>query len=225
MTMGFFLVAANTTTLDPTTNLPIVECVDILADGSLIPAGSCPMYQTLGVTSIPYPPDEGSAPGYAEMAVASIGGENVIVGGRDSRTAKILGNAKPGDTILHSTGPEMASQVQLKEEKRQAVLTTLDSQGKQALVMIDGKNDKIQITAFGQMFEVSRADGLNYSSSNGANGITCNDQYCHLRGTVILGGKTPNPATASLMLGPLTGSPGGAGAVPMTAAMGVFIGQ
>lgn len=35
-------------------------------------------------------------------------GVRAIVGVRDTRTAKIVGNIKPGDIILHSTGPAIA---------------------------------------------------------------------------------------------------------------------
>jgi len=185
--------------------------------------GELPHYQALGLTAVPWPPDDtGAAEGVVAEGAGGLPG--VIIGGRDSRTNAIVGNAKKGDTILHTTGPEQSAQLQLKEEKRQAVLATKDTKQKQIVLSLDGKSDTVTLAAFGYVIQVQREDGVNICSRNGKNGITVNDDVVHIRGTVVLGGMAPVPGMA-LMMGPVTGSPGGQASVPLIAAKGVTIGQ
>ena len=181
------------------------------------PFGEIDLYQCLGVSALPWPKDAG---GHAEGLVArDVGGRNaVLLGGRDTRSAKIVGKLKPGDTVVHSTGPNEAAQLQLKEEKRQAALVSEDSRGNTMMFMLDGKNDKIQLTAFGNIIELSR-DGITIVS---AGDLTLSGKTVSIQGQVILGGKTPNPAMR-VMTAPAP-SPGGVGSLPMVPAPGIFIG-
>ena len=118
------------------------------------PLGDLQVFQTLGVTSLPFPKDDS---GFAEAVVLrNVGGrKGVYVGARDTRTAKVVGAMKPGDTVVHSTGPKQAAQLQLKEDKRQSVLLSKDKRGKHMAVTLDGENGKLQITARGAVWELS----------------------------------------------------------------------
>ena len=183
--------------------------------------GECEMYQCLGVTSLPWPKTK---EGYAEgLAIVGVGGRDaVIVGARDVRTAKIVGKMKAGDTVVHSTGPKMSAQLQLKEEKRQAVLTTNDSKGETMMVLLDGKNDEAHVIAGGNVFKLSRKDGIVLADSTGG-GLQIKDGVCRFTcKELVFPGAAPNPAF-KLMAGPMTGSPGGPASVPMIAVKGVTV--
>lgn len=183
--------------------------------------GECEIQQCLGVTSLPWGQTKD---GYGEgVAILSVGGRNaVVVGARDVRTSKIVGKMKPGDTVVHSTGPKMAAQLQLKEEKRQAVLTTIDSRGETMMVLLDGKNDECQVIAGGNVFKLSRADGIVLADSTGG-GIQIKDGVLRITAKeLMLPGPAPNPAF-KLMMGPAIGSPGGVATPPMLAVKGVTI--
>jgi hypothetical protein len=177
--------------------------------------GEIDQFQALGVTSFPWPK---TAEGYAEGAIArNVGNRDaILVGGRDTRTAKAIGKGKPGDTILHSTGPTQAAQVQCKEKRRQVVLVTKRKNGEGILVNLDGEGDVIQIMAFGSVFELSPAG---VTMSNGKATIALQGGNICLMGNVVLGSK-PNPAM-KFMMGPPTGSPGGAASVPLMAVPGI----
>src|SRR4051812_48496861 len=94
---------------------PAVPITDDEQD--VVPYGPLAVYQGLGLSSLPYPKD---ATGYAEcVVIRGAGGRAAFcLGGFDTRTASVVGNMKPGDTVLHSTGPNQAAQLQLKEVKR-----------------------------------------------------------------------------------------------------------
>lgn len=182
--------------------------------------GNSQVFQGLGLSSMPYPKDED---GYAEGIFArNCGGRDAIcIGGRDTRSAKILGNLKPGDTVLHSTGPSQAAQVQLKEEKRQVVLVTKDADGFNQILTLDGANKKFQLSVNGAMFEIDPEGGITLTDASGGAGIRIANGQVNVFGRVVLGGGTPNPAMA-IMLG--VGQVPGPAAVLLTPAAGVFIG-
>lgn len=184
------------------------------------PFGEIDVFQGLGLTSFPYPADKD---GHAEgVIVTNCGNKNAVcVGARDTRTAKIVGNGKPGDTILHSTGPSQSAQVQLKEAKRQVVLATKNSNDETQALLIDGKNEKFQIAVGGCMFEIADG-GFTLTDASGRGTLIVRNGTINLVGKVVAGGLTPVPAL-SVMLGPVTGqvppTP-----VPLVAAKGFFIG-
>lgn len=177
--------------------------------------GDVDVLQGLGLTSMPWPAD---GDGYAEAAVVRNCGnrDGICIGGRDTRTAKALGNIRPGDTVLHSTGPNEAAQVQCKEEKRQVVLYTKDSTGKGVVVTVDGKNDQIQLVGFGMIFEMKRGSGIKIQNDGGAS-ILMQGSDIFLNGNIHVKGIPPG---FCLMAGPPTGSPGAAASVPMVAVKG-----
>jgi hypothetical protein len=183
------------------------------------PFGELPTYSCLGVTSVPWDPDDnGAAEG---IVVDGVGTKGAIIGARDARNAKITGNAKPGDTIIHTTGPSQAAQLQLKEAKRQSVLCTKDTQDKQMVVMLDGKNDKVAVLAFGYVIQIDRDTGISLSSKNGQHGIEITDSGVLVRGKVQLGGKAAPPGMCMAAATPATWAAIMALTGPVTPLMGV----
>jgi len=205
--------------------VPLIQAVNPIGNSNddVEPFGEVASYQVLGVTSLPWPTTkEGHAEG---LVIVNVGGHDaVLVGARDLRTAKIVGKMGPGDTVLHSTGPEQAAQVQLKEKKRQVVLATKDSSGETMMVILDGKNDAVQIVGAGHAFKMSRKDGISLVDSSGKAGIQIKDGVVSIFGALVFGGRTPDPAF-KFMLGPATGSPGAAASTPMIAAPGISLGR
>lgn len=204
--------------------VPLIQAVVPVANDNddVEQFGEVESFQCLGVTSLPWPKTK---EGYAEgLAIVGVGGRDaVIVGARDVRTLKIVGKMKPGDTVVHSTGPNQSAQLQLKEEKRQAVLATKDSGGFDMLIMLDGKNDACQILAGGNVVQMSKKDGIVLADSSGG-GIHIKDGVVRITGKeLMLPGAAPNPAF-KLMAGPATGSPGGVATPPMIPVKGVTIG-
>lgn len=181
------------------------------------PFGEIQIMQGLGLTSAPWPRDE---KGYAEGVIArGCGGRNAVcLGARDTRTAAIVGNLKPGDTVLHSTGPNQSAQVQCKEEKRQVVLATIGTDGKQILVIADGKNDKIQVLAFGAVWEMKRDGGgaeINFSNGLGA-GLQLKGNSVVVDGNFFANRNAKFPLQSAA--GPVTGTSGVT--VPVAGAFG-----
>ena len=192
------------------------------AENDIEQFGEIESQQCLGVASLPWPKTKD---GYAEgVAILNVGGRDaVLVGSRDIRTAKIVGKMKPGDTVIFSTGPNMAAQLQLKEEKRQAVLTTIDSKGETMMVFLDGKNDECQVIAGGNVFKLSRKDGIVCADETGGGFHLKGGTFRFTCKSVMLPGVAGNPAFA-LMAGPKTGSPGGPASVPLIPVKGVTVG-
>lgn len=128
--------------------------------------GEIDVFQCLGVDSLPWPADES---GHVEaLILRGAGNRNAVcVGARELRTAKGTGNLKPGDTVLRSTGPQQAAQVQCKEEKRQVVLYTKDTAAEGMVIMLDGKNDKLQINARGAVIEIDPDGDISLTNAAG----------------------------------------------------------
>lgn len=168
----------------------LVQCKGAAVDaaGTAAPDfGRVPVMCALGLTAMQYPSD---AKGSAECLVATgVGGlDGVVIAACDTRTASIVGALKPGDTVLHSTGPQQAAQVQLKEEKRQAVVRTVDTRGKDAVLIIDGLADKLTIAAFGHVLEMSRDNGIALTEKGGASLILKDGRAALIGAQVTLGG-------------------------------------
>lgn len=213
--MSLDVCTLGTSRLDPRTNVIVTQTTR--GDESF---GELPMYQCLGVTSVPWAPDDkGAAEGIVAEGVGGLKG--AIIGGRDARNAKITGNAKPGDTIVHTTGPSQAAQLQLKEAKRQAVLATRDTENKQIVIMLDGNSDKVSIAAFGYGIQIARSTGISLTSANGQHGIEVTDAGVLIRGKVQAGGKGAPPGMCMAVASPATWAALTALAGPFTPVMGV----
>lgn len=176
------VVALNSSKLSAT-GLPVVHAVN----GEEV-FGDIDHFNALGVTARPWPADDS---GHAEaVAVEHTGGADAVcVGGRDARTATVYGALAPGDSCLHSTGPEQAAQVICKEESRTVAMVTKGPDGKNIVVVVDGQNERVQIFGFGHAFEMSRDQGF-VISSGGAT-LQIQGGVISLVGTVVLGGRIP----------------------------------
>jgi hypothetical protein len=180
------------------------------------PFGDVDLFQGLGITALPYPADaSGSAEG---VIIRNCGGRDAVcVGARDTRSAAIVGNMKPGDTVVHSTGPNQAAQLQLKEEKRQAVLATKDSRNRTMAFVLDGKNDDVQIAALGAVFKIDKNGDFSFTNASGA-GFSLIGDTLHINANLALPGMTPGLCLAQC---PPSGSPGGPASTPLVAVLGV----
>jgi hypothetical protein len=192
--------------LDPRTNALLVQAktTQVSADADDAPdIGDAPMMCALGVTAFPYPADEhGNAQGIKSDVP---GTDGIITAARDTRTATVTAELGPGETCVHSTGPEFDSRLFLKDKL--AAIVVSDSMS----VVIDEKNQKITISCFGAHIEASK-DGGCYMSSGGAM-IQVKDGVCTITGQVVLGGRNP--------IQPLLMGPSGVAGVPVP---GVFAG-
>lgn len=178
--------------LDATTKLPTIQAVNPISDDSedVESFGEVDAFGQLGVTALPYPADDN---GHAEGLVArNVPGANgVLIGARDERTADITGNMKPGDTVLHSTGPEKAAQVQCKEELRQVVMATKTDDGKDAFCSIDGKQGTFTVQIGDSMLQITE-DG-DFTFANGKATLSVKGNLIALLGQYALGGDGGKP--------------------------------
>ncbi len=172
--------------------------------------GEAPVFQCLGVSSMAWPKD---ATGYAEgIGVRNCGGYDFVwLGARDTRSATIVGNLKPGDTVVHSTGPNQAAQLQLKEEKKQAVLVTKDSRNRTMALVLDGKTDMAGIFACGGCITFDENGDWSIVSSGGA-AIKSQGSKVMILAELSLPGMEPGMALAQMYPVPpqLPGSGGSA---------------
>lgn len=185
-------------------------------DGTAPDYGSVPMMCALGITAFPYPATKDGA--VEAIALRDVPGlDGAVVAARDTRSAKIVGNGKPGDTVVHTTGPQQAAQLQLKEEKRQGALLTKTGAGKTIMLLLDGDAEVVQLTHAGAMFQMEKNGDVSLLNGHGA-GILIQGKNIHFLGNPVLGAGNP---PLCFMLGPPTGSPGGPASVPLIAAMGI----
>lgn len=208
--------------LDPESNTLLVQCKGSVIsedDANVEDYGQAPIMCALGVTAAPYQATpEGAVEMVVETGISGIDG--VIIAARDTRNAAIVGALKPGDTVVHTTGPKQSAQLQLKEEKQIAALLTKDGGKKTMAVILDGTNNKLQITARGALFEIDDSGDVSITGKGGA-GIMFKGDKVHFGGTVNLGAG--NPPGFTLMASPVP-SPGGPASVPLVQVMGVAIG-
>ena len=177
----------------------------------VLPFGECAVMQALGVTARPYPKDNA---GHAEAIVApGVGNrKGVVIGARDTRDADIVGKIDEGDTVIHATGPGKKPQIQVKKKKQSAAIVVPCADGKDAVVIVDGKNHRIQILAFGQCFQMSKTDGITINDGKGG-GLQIAGGEVTILGTLRLPGLK---AGMFLYSAPVTGPISGAPASPVT---------
>jgi len=168
----------------------------ITSDDDAEDFGSFDVVQCLGVSSAPWPANDD---GYAEAVIGKGVGNRLAVGlgARDTRTAKAIGKLRPGDTVLHSTGPQAAAQVQCKEEKRQVVAYTKDGDGTGMVIMLDGKNNKYQVLVRGAMIEIDDSGDISLLGAGGAS-ILLQGGDIYLNGNVHLAGMPPGMVLAAM---------------------------
>ncbi len=215
--MELEVVKLGASKLNESTNSPQWQAINEVGPdpGDSEPFGDIDVFQGLGVSAMPWPADDNSnAEG---IIVRNCGNRNAIcIGARDTRTSACYGNMRAGDTVLHSTGPNQAAQVQCKEEKRQVVLFTRDSSNKGMIVMVDGKNEQIQINAFGMLLQMKKGEGITINNGEGAS-IIMQGPDLFLQGNVHIAGINPGMFLQTAP-GP---SPGGPASLPTIPVLGV----
>ena len=170
--------------------LPLIQAtVPITSDENDYESfGEVASYQALGVTALPAAPtSEGSAEGIILRDVGNFNG--AIVGARDGRCSGVVASMQPGDTVLHSCDPQAKAQVRV-HANRQIAMVTEGTDGKTMLQLLDGKNDKITITAFGGLIEMT-PDGISIVAPGSKASILLRGDQISLLGKVQLGGNVP----------------------------------
>lgn len=175
-----------------------------------------PVFGALGITAVPWKADDrGNAQGIADTSVP--GHNAVITSIRDARSAGVVEELGPGETAIHSTGPDFGSRVFLKKQLAAIMV------GDDCAMVMDRENQRFTISCFGMHFEMSAANGC-VLTSGGAT-LQLSGPTASLMGQVVLGGRIP---MFSLLYGQVPGQPvtGMPTPVPNAAlpAMGVFIG-
>jgi hypothetical protein len=112
-----------------------------------------PLFGQLGITAIPWPADDrGNAQGTVDETVP--GHNGVITSVRDARAAGIVQELAPGETAIHSTGPDFDSLVLLKKQLAAIMVgddcaIVMDRENKRfyGLVLRDALRDRARPTA------------------------------------------------------------------------------
>lgn len=182
----------NTAKLSEESNLPVIQAtVPITGPDDYENFGEVASYQTLGVTTLPFPPN---AEGHAEgIIMRDVGGFNgAVVGARDERCAEVVASMRAGDTVLHATDPDAKAQIRCHADRRVAAVTE-DSEKKTMMILLDGKEDKIQISAFGGIIELTK-DSLSLVAPGSKASITLSGDQITILGKLQLGGIAPTHA-------------------------------
>lgn len=180
---------------------------------------AAPVFGALGITAVPWPKDErGNAQATGDE---SIPGHNVVITSiRDARAAGVVQDLGPGETAIHSTGPDFDSLVLLKKQLAAIMV------GDDCAVVMDRENKCFSISCFGHHLEISAANGIVATTGQGAT-IQLAGRIASIMGQVVLGGRIPTFQIPYLSVPggvPLVGTPGPQGAQIGLPAMGVFIG-
>lgn len=182
--------------LDQASKTLFVQCKGAPVDegGEAPDYGKAPMMCALGLFVFPYPANENGA---AELLVEDsiVGLDGAVVGARDARMSDVVGKGKPGDAILSTVGPQHAACIHLKEEERQVAQITRDSQGRTMMALLDGKNDKVQITALGAHIEIDPQGNIRLTSASG-NGLIIDESGVHAIGKLTCGLGVPGLSVA-----------------------------
>ena len=181
------LVVMNTARVAEDSGCPMVDCCEIgSSPDERTPHGELRMFQSLGFSSLPYPPeDDGSA--YAEAVAIDVDGEKTIVGSRDSRSGDVVAKLGPGETCAHTTGPGFESRTFWKRQLWSTIV------GNDLMITLDRKNKKIQIAGFGGIFEL-KPDGA--TLSNGKAAIILTGDTAWIKAPKILIGEKPSSPIA-----------------------------
>jgi hypothetical protein len=178
------LVDIGAAKLDPKTNALLVQAKSgpCGADENDAPdIGDAIMTCALGVTALPWPSNDN---GRAQGVKVDVPGTNgVIVGARDTRSAKVVAEMSAGESCLHSTGPDFDSRFFAKDQLAAIVV------GDDMAFSMDRKEEQITVSAFGHHFEISKENGI-LMMCDGAM-IQMKGGVISLVGQVVLGGRNP----------------------------------
>ena len=164
--------------------------------------GEAQTISALGLTARNYPETpEGKAEG---IMIPDVGNEDgIIVGARDVRCSHVYGSLGPGDSALHSCDPEASAMVICygsDKETSKVLAMAKDTSGDNVVLVLDGKNDAIQISGFGLHFEMSKANGI--TMTDGGASLIIKDGQINLIGSVVLGDGVTPPLMALLCMEP-----------------------
>jgi hypothetical protein len=214
------LVDISAASLDPQTNAVRVQAKSAQIGGTEDDApgfDDAPLFGALGIAAVPWPKDErGNAQAVVDESIPGYNG--VITGMRDARAAGIVQELGPGETAIHSTGPDFDSVVFLKKQMLALMV------GDDMAFVMDRDAKKITLTAFGMVLEFSPAQGI--TLTNGQATMQMFGPLISLAApSVVLGGRVP---LAPVLYPSVPGKPvvGMPSPEPNSAlaAMGVFIG-
>ena len=216
------LVDIGAASLDPKTNTVLVQAKSAQIGSTPDDApgfDNTPVFGQLGVMAVPWGADErGNAQGTVDESIP--GHNGVITSIRDARAAGVVQQLGPGETAIHSTGPDFDSLVLLKKQLAAIMV------GDDCAIVMDRENKRFSVSCFGLHFEMSAANGITMTTGAGAT-TQLFGAINSVMGQVVLGGRVPTFQVPYLAVPnvPLVGTPpppaGGNQALP---AMGVFIG-
>jgi len=169
-----------------------------------------PIFGQLGVTAVPFGKDDrGNAQAIGDENVP--GHNAVITSVRDVRASQVVQEIAPGETGIHSTGPDFDA-VALFKKQLLALMV-----GNDCAIVMDRENKRFSISCFGLHFEMSEANGVVFTDGQGATTQLKGGVNSQM-GQIVLGGRNP-VAPVCYSPTPVVGVTGST--VP---ALGVFIG-
>jgi hypothetical protein len=188
------LVDLGASKLDPNTNAVLVQAksVGVTEDGVDAPDyGDVQLSCALGLAAKPFPSDDtGGAQGIVANDIPGISGR--VIAANDNRFASVYAELSPGDVALHGVGPKHQSQVRCQE--KMVSIVTVDADDFNALIVVDGKNKKIQIAGFGHAFEMSEENGIVMAEEGGAAIIMKNGALILKGASIAIGEGASVPA-------------------------------
>ena len=179
----------------------------------------CATFGSLGVTSMPNAAtDAGQCQGLIARNL------NCFLGMRDTRAATVVGQLNPGDTCLHSTGPNQRARIFCKDDTNSVAILAADTDSNDMLFSLDGKNNVAMLQAFAALMQITKVGDSGEITIGNAKGFIHIDVagVITLAGTqVILGSGAPTGGAA--MGVPQAVSPGGTASLPFKCSGSVFI--
>lgn len=189
------IVDLGVSTLDPDTNVQRIQGKGPALSDDPSDAKSyddVPVMSQLGVTAIPYPSTPGVTGAQGLMLYNIAGASGILVGARDHRSAAITGALKPGDTCVHSTGPNRAAQLQLKEKGRQCYLTAKTADGEDIVHLLDASAEQLVMAGFNYIVEMKKGRGITIANGTGNASIQLmDDGTVWIQGSRVLLGSKP----------------------------------
>ena len=197
--MRAYIVDLGASNIDPENGAATAQCVP--ASGA--PYNETPVFQCLGVTSLPYQADtdgDGEVTDGAQgiMLTGIAGADGVLIGARDTRHDNPAGAMAPGETCVHSTGKGFESRLLCKDQLVCLIV------GDDTVLVLDRKERKFQVAIDGMIIEASRENGISMAEPGGA-ALILRDGNATLKGKAVFLGE--NPITPIAGIPPTTGTP------------------
>jgi hypothetical protein len=189
------LVDLGSAKLDPATNALLVQAKGApcgVDENDAPDTSDMPIMCALGVTALPWPSNDN---GRAQAVKIDVSGTNgVVIAARDTRSAKVVAEMAPGESCLHSTGPDFDSRFFAKDQVAAIVV------GDDMAFSMDRKEKQVTISAFGAHFELSEENGICLMCDGAM--LQLKGGVISLVGQVVLGGRTPTLPILAGLSGP-----------------------